>query len=439
MRRLKILVSAYACSPRQGSEPGMAWGWVMALSQHHDLWVISDERYMNEIEDELNERRDLRRRMHFFYIPRKRHMRLEKISQLAYYRTYKKWQKEAFELGRSLHDRIGFDLVHQLNMIGFREPGYLWKLNAPFVWGPVGGTADVPLRFASILGPREFLYHLARNTINACQLRHLKRVRAALARADGFVTATSDTQEAFLRVAGRNSTVIGATGTHAREGNVDSGFEKVFKPPFNLVWSGVHVSRKALPIALKALKLVTPDCSWHLDILGSGSMTPRWRRLAKRLGVDKHCTWHGWLSHSEAEPIMRKAYLFIFPSLQEGSPTVVMEALASGVPVVCLDHCGMADVVNEECGVKVPVTTPGEVISNFALAIERLIKNPEERARLSRGALEQAPRHSWKEHAERMLEVYEKAVEHWRRGNCQRRESLFSETPEEKHEYMYTE
>ena len=40
-----------------------------------------------------------------------------------------------------------FDLVHQVNFMTFREPGYLWTLDAPFVWGPWGGGAELPLAF----------------------------------------------------------------------------------------------------------------------------------------------------------------------------------------------------------------------------------------------------------------------------------------------------
>ena len=42
-RRLKVLVGAYACSPSRGSEPGVGWGWVEAISKYHDLWVLTGD------------------------------------------------------------------------------------------------------------------------------------------------------------------------------------------------------------------------------------------------------------------------------------------------------------------------------------------------------------------------------------------------------------
>jgi len=307
-------------------------------------------------------------------------------------------------------------------MIGYREPGFLWKLDAPFVWGPVGGTADVPLRFAPILGVRQSFYHLARNTVNAYQLRHDWRVQAALARADGFVTAASDTRGAFLRIAGKDSVLICATAIDT--GGIAAESVPRYAPgrPLNLVWSGLHYSRKALPLALGALALLPAKLSWHLDIIGKGPMTSSWRRLAEKLGVDERCRWHGWLpEHSDVINIISKADVFVFPSLQEGSPTVVMEALSKGVPVICLDHCGMADVVTEDCGIKIPVSTPERVMRDIAAAIERLAGDPDEVRRLSRGALERARQYSWENCAREMLKVYERAIRHWEEKNSYRK------------------
>jgi len=64
-RRLKVLVGAYACSPNGGSEPGIGWGWVEAISKYHDLWVLTGDQFHQEIETELSRRPELRNRMRF--------------------------------------------------------------------------------------------------------------------------------------------------------------------------------------------------------------------------------------------------------------------------------------------------------------------------------------------------------------------------------------
>src|SRR4030042_6826220 len=54
MRRLKILVSAYACEPDKGSEPGVGWNWVKQIARFHEVWVITRANNRASIERELN-------------------------------------------------------------------------------------------------------------------------------------------------------------------------------------------------------------------------------------------------------------------------------------------------------------------------------------------------------------------------------------------------
>lgn len=425
-KRLKVLILAAACHPDLGSEPGMGWAWVEALSDHHNLWVITGEYMGNReaIERILGRNPGLKTRLNIFYIPwfvpRK-----NIVSRLfirlwypLYYFYYRGWHQKAFQLAKNLQKDIRFDVAHQLNMIGYREPGFLWKLDVPFVWGPVGGTQNVPLRFIPLLG-KETFWHLGRTLINIYQLRFNQRVRKAIAHSDAFVTATSDTHDAFLKTAGKDSFVINP--------NVIGKFidltcnyrgiagEPKSSSPLRLVWSGLHVSRKALPIVLRALALLPNGCAWHLDIIGEGLMTPTWKKLSRELGVAHNCTWHGWLNRDQALEVMAEGEVFVFPSLLEGTPTVIMEAMAFGLPIICLDHCGMADVVSEECGIKIGVTTPNQVIREFANTIEALSRNPEYVKRLSEGAVKRV-KHLAFGQIQAMCQVYHSAIENWRNG-----------------------
>ena len=414
-QRLKVLVCAYACSPVRGSEPGMGWQWVEAMSRYHDLWVLTEkDEFQAEVEAELARRPELAERVRFFFIRKHRHRTLRKIWPPSFYWFYGRWHREAYKLAKRLHAEVGFDVVHQLNMIGFREPGYLWKLDAPFVWGPVGGTSNVPLRFASVLGAGGFLFHLCRSALNAWHLRFRRRVKAALGRADALITATSHARDAFLRVWGRDSVVIHDAGSAPLTDGDPPPRRGLADRPLRLVFSGLHVTRKALPVVLEALAALSSGCCWHLDVLGSGPMTRSWRRRAARLGLEGRCMWHGWVAKADAVRIVSQADLLVFPSLNEGTPHAVLEALATGVPVLCFDHCGQGDVVTPDCGVKVPVTTPARAARDFARAIQDLAGRPAERERLSRGAAARSRELTWASMAEAMCRVYEQAIERHR-------------------------
>jgi glycosyltransferase involved in cell wall biosynthesis len=414
-KRLKVLVVAAAVHPDKGSEPGLGWGWVEALSKHHDLWVITGEREGNReaIERRFTEVPDLRKRMQIYFIPRPDGPRIEEVIPLLYYRLYRKWHQRAYQLASEIHREIHFDLVHQLNMTGYREPGFLWKFELPFVWGPVGGTANVPLRFASILGVQQFIYHAAKIIVNELQLRFHPRVRRAVNRCDGFVTSTTDGRDKFLRVLGKESVMINDNGPPLKGPVFQRTNIKGPKGTLRFAWSGLHISRKALPIALKALALLPKDIDWRIDILGQGGMMPGWKKMASDLGINERCCWHGWVNRSRAIEILSHSDLFLFPSLHESTPAVVFEALSQGVPVICINHCGQADVVTEECGIKIPVTSCRQVIKDFAQAIHHLAISPEERNRMAKGAVKRVKEFSWGRKADAMTKVYEAAIYHW--------------------------
>ena len=98
-----------------------------------------------------------------------------------------------------LLEKINFDLIHQLNMVGFREPGYLWKLNIPFVWGPIGGMIQFPWKFLPCVGIGGSIYHICRNLINWHHMHFLTRPKkAARHSGEGLIAATSEIQNKIL-------------------------------------------------------------------------------------------------------------------------------------------------------------------------------------------------------------------------------------------------
>jgi glycosyltransferase involved in cell wall biosynthesis len=90
---------------------------------------------------------------------------------------------------------------------------------------------------------------------------------------------------------------------------------------------------------------------------------------------------------------------------------VVVEAMAAGKPVVCLDLGGPALHINQECGFKVPARDPQQAVRDMAVALERLYNDRELRVRMgqaSRQRVEQV--YDWDRVSERVLETYRAAL-----------------------------
>jgi len=396
-RRLKILVSAYACSPYHGSEPGMGWGFVRALARHHDLWVLTEQReFEADIERYGETAPQLFEHVHFVFIPCPAHHGwLEKLWPPLYYRTYRQWQQLAYERALALHREIHFDLVHQLNMVGFREPGYLWQMaELPFVWGPIGGMDNTPWRMLPALGWYGGLFFGLRNAINSCQRRWQRRPRMAAQRPNtALIAATPSTQKLIRNLWQRESTVLCEVGTEMITEAMSVA--RADGTPLELVWSGLHIPRKGLNLLLRALALLPPELNYRVHILGDGPQNRPWRQLAQQLKLTEKCVWYGRVDRAQALRVMAGKHLFCVTSMYDLTSTVVPEAFSLGLPVICPDLFGFSAAVDDRCGIRIAANRSDEFIADYAAAIRRLYDNELERRALSRGAIARAKDFSW--------------------------------------------
>jgi glycosyltransferase involved in cell wall biosynthesis len=411
MKRLKILVSAFNCIPDHGSEPAIGWGFVKAISERHDLHVLTeDAEFREKIESHLDLHPEMRRRITFHFIPSNMDHLVSGMWRPYLYLVYRDWQRKALRLARNLHERIGFDLVHHVTTCRYAEPGLLWKLPLPFVWGPTGGMENLPWRFIGSLDPAGILFHSCRNLVNSFQTRFAVSPRVAARRAGkGLIAATSENRGKLARFWGKPSHLLCEMGSESADPRSPTLREE--GSPLRLSWSADHNSSKALPLLLDAAGRLNGNVDWHLDILGSGSRTEAWKRKAERLGIDGRCTWHGWIPRQEAMEVVRKSHVFVISSLADITSSVLMEAISMGVPVICLDHCGFRDVVTDECGIKIPVRTPAQVSAGIAGAIEKIGNDEPGRRRLAEGAFRRAGEFSWERKMEILNRIYADALE----------------------------
>ena len=404
-RRLKVLVCAYACSPARGSEAGVGWGWVQALSDYHDLCVITGAHCKDEIEAELARRPELNNKIQFHYITRMQYKWAEKVWPPAYLFTYKhQWQKAAFQVARDLHKQIHFDIIHQLTYVGFRVPGLLWNIDAPFVWGPIGGLEQTTWALLPALGVKGASYFFARNVLNALDKKFSRVARQAFARADGgIIAATSGIALEIRGTYRRESTIISEIGLPPVTRQAPD--QRRPSDPLALIWSGNHLPGKALPFLLSALKGLPADLDWKLTILGDGPCLEKWRKLAIINGIADRCEWLGRVPRSIALAKMQKAHVLVITSVYDLTSTVLVEALAAGLPVLCPDHCGFADAITPNCGIKVPATSSQELIAGLRDGILRL-NNEALRFQLAQGAIKQSAEFGWDLKARAVSDIY---------------------------------
>lgn len=141
---------------------------------------------------------------------------------------------------------------------------------------------------------------------------------------------------------------------------------------------------------------------------GGGNLFKQLKEKSKQLGIDDHITWHGSIPRAEVLQLMKTAHLHVISSLGEATTTVLWEAMSWAVPTMTLDHCGMAGVVCEKCGIKIPIHSYKQVVTDMAEHIDHLIEQPEIIGQLSQGVIECSEKFMWSNRIKIFNEVYER-------------------------------
>jgi len=166
--------------------------------------------------------------------------------------------------------------------------------------------------------------------------------------------------------------------------------------PLALFAGDLKTPRKNLETVLRAL----PDVpGLHLAVAGRHAGTP-WPALAAALSVAGRVHFLGF--RTDLPALMRAADLFVLPSRYEPFGLVLLEALASGLPVVASAHAGGADLIGPEAGTVLPDCDDAAAL---VAALRALLADPLRRRAMGDAARQVALAHSWPAMARRYLDL----------------------------------
>ena len=174
---------------------------------------------------------------------------------------------------------------------------------------------------------------------------------------------------------------------------------------FDIVWvENTDIRHKQLGLAIRSVAT-----AFHRDIrlhiVGSGNVE-EYLHEAEKQGIADLCVIHVSVSHDEVLRLMRASDLFLFTSVAEGTPHVVLEAIGCGLPVLCFDTCGQGDCVTDEVGYKIPLSNPERSAKEFGEKIEFLYRHREVLEEMSRNCRKRAEELSWENKARKMAAMY---------------------------------
>lgn len=404
---LSILINAYACSPNMGSEPGMAWNWCINIAKYCELYIITEGEFQDKIEKVLPILPQ-GKNMHFYYNPVSDEIRKMCWNQgdWRFYKYYREWQWKTYLIAKDICQRTHIDILHQLNMIGFREPGYLWKIpDIPFIWGPVDAKENFPMAYLEGASLKTKMFMLLKNTITKWQLQYAKRVHLASKRASYVISASSNSQQALKKYFQIESPLLNETGCYIQEHTI---IDKLKKEYFDILWVGKLDFRKQLSLALRSIA-TAQNPRFRLHIVGGGNCT-FYQKLAKKIGIESQCKWYGAITHEEVQRIMQQCDVLFFTSVAEGTPHVILEAIGNNLPIVCFNTCGQGDSVNEEIGRKIELSNPKSSIYEFAKILNKLENDRNLLEKLSKKCFKRQHELSWENKTLQIIKLYKQVV-----------------------------
>lgn len=402
MSQMRVIMSAYACEPQQGSEPAVGWHWaVEAARAGHEVWVVTRSNNRAAIESAFDP--GTLPGLHFEYIDLPRPLRTLKrrlghIGLLTYYYL---WQLVLAVHATRLHRQHRFDVAHHVTFVNDTLPSGLAFLPIPFVWGPIGGsTHRLPSSIELDLS-REDRNHERVRTATQRFLKHLDPfARFTRARSTLILTYTDEALDGLRpseRQRARSIVHIGIDENEPapRDNAVPrrAGGLRVLTGGRLTHWKGYDLLIEGFAGMLRN----RPGAAARLMITGSGRYQAHLEELVRRNCLEQQVEFVGRLATRDGVfELMRDSDVFALPTLRDGPPVVLLEAMAVGLPVLCLDLGATAELVPGDAGFKIEPRSRRYVIEEITRVLELLDSDPDRAAAMGRVARRLALRdHQW--------------------------------------------
>ncbi len=395
---MRILLSAFACCPGKGSEPGTGWHWAGALADlGHEVTVLTWSDHREEILASRPQGVDFR----FIDIPTSPAPRFTK--HLWAYDAYGRWQDAALRLIQAQAKQ--YDLAHHVTYGGLHLGSALWQLPIPLVYGPIGGGQTAPASYWRYFGrswPAEIL-----RTASTGRLLELTRCSRTIQHAALTLVDNSETASVCRRLGAADVRYFLSyglpsdwlTGPRSRP----TGTPVVF-------WVGRLLPRKAPTLAIQAFAELCRAMPARLIMVGDGPLRGQVRAMVRQLGLTEDVELLGHVTWDEVRRLYESASVLLFTSLRESFGAPFLEALGKGLPAVTLDLHGISDADVGPAAMKVPLPPrPGDLPGHLASALQTVLCDDEWESR-SAAAVKWAAEWTWPVKAAAVTQLYQEIV-----------------------------
>lgn len=370
---LRVLVEAYACEPGSGSEPGIGWNWALQAARHgHEVTIITRANNRTAIESGLAETPVANLRFHYVDLSRPFLDLKRRFGYFGLNAYYYFWQIRVAVIARKLHAECPFDLVHHVTFCNDWMPSGLALVDAPFIWGPVGGSTHLMPEEMKRSLPRSFRrYESSRQLFQTTLSRFdpwvaLTRHRAAL-----ILTYSKEALAGVpLRHRGKARSIV---HVGVRDSDI-LGARDAMPPatPFTVVSGGRLVHWKGFDLLVEGFARFVrgSGADARLVLTGDGPYRGVLERYVRLHSLEDRVRFLGRLpSREDVYEVLATGHLYALPTLRDGPPVAIVEAMLAAKPVLCLDLGATRELVPTCAGLKIAQGSREEMTESIATAL----------------------------------------------------------------------
>ena len=308
-------------------------------------------------------------------------------------------------IAKALVDEHRFNVIHQPTPVSPKQPSMIFGLSVPVIIGPMNGGMDYPPNYDLTGRFERTILSVLRSISMFWNAIVPGKRRAAL-----LLVANKRTYEALpSNIKHKKILELIENGVDVDRFRVDAsttGHGKI-----SIIYVGRLVDYKRLDLLLDACGKLIGKINFQLHIVGDGRQRGALEKQVNQLSLTSHVQFHGWIPQAAVAEMLRSSDIMAFPSMRECGGAVVLEAMASGIPVIATKWGGPADYLTENTGILIPPGRPEEFITELATTILTMAKNPEARAKIGHAARHRAQAHyDWRVKTDALLSIYEDVV-----------------------------
>ncbi|MEG3883168.1 glycosyltransferase family 4 protein, partial [Microcoleus sp. herbarium19] len=403
---MRIVIVAQNASTKFGGESLLPLHYFRILrSRQIETWLVVHARTQPELEDLFPEEGD---RMHF--VPDTWvHRLLSKLGGFLPPRigsptfgllSHLYTQLMQRRIVRRLVNEHQIDIVHEPTPVSATFPSLMFGLGTPVAMGPLNTAVKFPPAFRRSRQNPIVDISLA---IGHQFVDFFNRLLPGKIKAETLMVANDRTLAALpAGVQGRIIELV-ENGVDFSVWRSDSTASKQPDRPMNFVFLGRLADWKAVDLLLEAFVPVAAQTDAVLEIVGDGEMRGKLEAQTACLGLENRVVFNGWLSQEQCALKLQQADALVLPSLREPGGSVVMEAMAAGLPVIATNWGGPMDYIDSSCGILVEPDSRENFVKGLTDAMLKLAHSPQLRQSMGSAGLDRVRQHfDWERKVDRM-------------------------------------